>query len=256
MTADTTLGRRSFLGACCATAVLPSLSACGPRDRVETVEHPRGSGSDTVFILLPGFRDHAQDFVDYGLVDTIHSELGADVIATDATMSYYQRGKVTDFVGRDIVVPAAKAYRQVWLLGISMGGLGCNLVGRSYGDSITGILMIAPFLGRKSIHEEIQGAGGLANWEPTVSTHDVGRSNFEAATWEWLSGYAKGRPRPELFLGAGTEDQGAGFDILAGALPNDRVFEAPGGHKWTTWASLWPSMIDAAAPMIRGEIAA
>lgn len=254
MTATTTLGRRHFLGAMGAAAVLPGVAGCSPSDHVPKVEHPHTSGgSDTVFILLPGFRDHAEDFVEYGLVDTIHSEIGADVIATDATINYYTKGKITQFVGEDIVKPAAEKYRQVWLLGISMGGLGCSLVGRSYNDSVTGILMLAPFLGGKKIHKEIAAAGGPGSWEPSVQTEELGRDNFQDAIWEWLSGYAKGQPRPEMFLGAGTEDQGTGFELLAGTLPEERLFEQPGGHKWTTWATLWPGMLDAAKPFIEGQ---
>ena len=52
---------------------------------------------------------------------------------------------------------------------------------------------------------------------------------------------------PPLYLGFGLADRFASnHQLLAEALPQDRVFTTEGGHQWAPWRRLWARFLDRA----------
>ena len=50
---------------------------------------------------------------------------GLDCVAVDATIGYYLDGSVANRLQREIIELARTlGYREIWLVGVSMGGLG------------------------------------------------------------------------------------------------------------------------------------
>src|SRR6476659_4794331 len=79
-----------------------------------------------LFVFLPGRRDRASDFVRHEFVGLAQSRVrGLDCLTVDATLGYYLDGSVAERLQREIIEPArANGYREIWLMGVSMGGLG------------------------------------------------------------------------------------------------------------------------------------
>jgi hypothetical protein len=49
---------------------------------------------------------------------------------------------------------------------------------------------------------------------------------------------------PELWLMYGVDDFGVeAHQLLAAALPAERVETSSGGHAWTTWTRLWATLM-------------
>lgn len=142
-------------------------------------------------------------------------------------------------LGEDVLAPAKlRNYRQTWLIGLSMGGLGTLLYAHDHPRDITGVLALAPFMGTPPLTQEITDAGGLAKWRAPqkVVVRDEDTSLLEL--WRWLQALTAGRePGPRLYLGWGGEDElvGASNALLAGALPAQRRFNVPGKHERTAW---------------------
>ncbi|MBV8413658.1 MAG: hypothetical protein JO251_00430, partial [Verrucomicrobia bacterium] len=119
--------------------------------------------SQRLFIFLPGRRDRAADFARHGLINMAQRRVGdLDCVAVDATIGYYLDGSVADRIQREIVIPArAREYREIWLVGVSMGGLGAFFHERTFPGATDGLILLAPFLGDdRKLFADIDAAGG------------------------------------------------------------------------------------------------
>jgi pimeloyl-ACP methyl ester carboxylesterase len=89
---------------------------------------------EVLVIFLPGIGDFAEDFESRGFIESLEqSELKADAIAVDAHYGYYARRSLHERLAEDVVLPArSRGYSQIWLVGISMGGIGAALVTSRY----------------------------------------------------------------------------------------------------------------------------
>ena len=77
--------------------------------------------------LLARAANRASDFDRRGFITLAQRRIpGLDCVAVDATLGYYVNGSLADRLQREIIDPArALGYREIWLVGVSMGGLGC-----------------------------------------------------------------------------------------------------------------------------------
>ncbi|MFO0595225.1 MAG: alpha/beta hydrolase [Myxococcaceae bacterium] len=193
-------------------------------------------------VFLPGAGDSAASFERYGFVDALKQKgLSVDVIAADATLGYYMRGIMPERLDADVLqATRSKGYQQTWLIGMSMGGMGTLLYSHEHVDTVTGIFMLAPFLGDRSLTAEIHDAGGLAKWKAPAKVERITSDTYQRELWRWLQGVTAGTEKgPNLYLGWGTEDSLApSAAVLAEALPKGHVFTTPGPHKWAPWKAL------------------
>lgn len=192
-----------------------------------------------VIVFLPGLGDRPDYFDQHGFVDVAHAH-GFDAVALDAHFGYYREGVIKERLRADVLKGLADRYDEVWLVGISLGGLGSLLYGAEWGDEVTGIIVLAPYLGDPKVWQRIEAAGGVAAWNP--STAVVGESN-EARNlhqmWAWLKDTAKtGQPR--LFVGIGDRDRfRRSVQLIADVLPPGSTEVQPGGHTWTVWKPIF-----------------
>lgn len=215
--------------------------ACAPKTTIPIGTHPHAATatataaqSRTLLVLLPGRGDLGEDYTRHGFVARAHAEPGVDVVTVDAHFSYYADRTLRERLHEDVLAPARGRYEQIWLLGISMGGIGALLTAEKYPDDVDGILLIAPYLGRRRTIEAVAHAGGLAKWQPPAELA------WDERLWAWM----KSTETP-IYLAYGTEDFGArAHAVLAAALPKDRVLTAPGEHAWTTWTPLFDRLLD------------
>lgn len=200
-------------------------------------------------VFLPGVGDTATDFEEKGFVESLRERgLSVDVISAQATLSYYTRGTVVRRLGEDVFAPAKrKRYRETWLIGLSMGGLGTLLYAHDHPDEITGVLALAPFLGAHPVAAKIRKEGGLANWRAPEKVEPTDEDTSIRELWRWLQALTTGKEKgPKLYLGWGTEDEllSESNEVLATALPMKRKFPVAGGHKWTAWKKALDQFLD------------
>lgn len=205
-------------------------------------------------VFLPGRGDDAQDFEGHGFVADVRRR-GApiDVIAAQATLGYYARGTFADRLADDVIGPARRrGYEQIWLIGVSMGGLGTISYSRKFAEQITGVVALAPYLGEDDVIDEIYAQGGLARWKAPPKTEAVGEDNFQQQIWRWLQAATRGEePAPKLYLGYGRSDRLARGDALLGAaLPAEQKYVIDGGHDWKTWRTLLGMFLEQ-SPFVR-----
>jgi len=198
-------------------------------------------GSRDLLVCLPGIGDDATDFDDWGFVDLVRAHpWAADVILVDAHYGYYADRTILEQLHDDVLFPASSlGYRSVWLAGISLGGLGALLYASRYQQDIKGVVAIAPFLGARTLVQEITVAGGLAQWTSTIPSADAIQ-----AFWTWAHARARSPFTPEIYLAFGREDPFVeAHQLFASTLPPAHVLTAPGGHRWKVWQALWMAFL-------------
>lgn len=208
-----------------------------PLPSIETAEP--GSRNDTLVVMLPGFGDRAEAFIREGFQST-GARYGFDTVAVDAHFRYYRERSLLERLHEDIVLPARSAgYDSVWMLGISMGGLGSLLYASEHPEQVDGVILLAPFLGNRGAIREIVENGPLEEWNPD----DSDMQDYEIAIWSWIRDATRGPELTPLLLGYGLSDGMAeGYERLIDIIEPAGVYTGAGGHKWTTWGPLWEAI--------------
>ena len=213
-------------------------------------QHHRAPGDDPdriLLVMLPGAGFAAEDFARHGLVSATHGRgWPVDIVTTDPEVELYLEGGIAAALHREIVEPArAQGYARIWLLGVSLGGMGALLYASENAATIEGVVLLAPFLGTQGTIAELAKAGGFRAWSAASSA----ATPTEQRVLTWLQTYLEARPAsPALYLGFGHADRFAqGHRMLAAGLPAAHVHIATGGHDWDTWHTLWQSLLDAGA---------
>lgn len=212
--------------------------------------HHRAPGNDpdrVLLVMLPGAGFEAEDFARHGLVAAMHGRgWPVDIVTTSPPVELYLEDGIAAALHRDIIEPAqAQGYARIWLLGVSLGGMGALLYASEHAATIEGVVLLAPFLGTQGTIAELAKAGGFHAWSAASSA----ATPTEQRVLIWLQTYLAARPAsPALYLGYGHADRFLqGHQMLAAGLPEAHVHTATGGHDWDTWHTLWQSLLNAGA---------
>ena len=208
-------------------------------DRMESVP-----ATDTLLVMLPGATHKPRDLIDAGLVAALRGRgRTIDVAICDAHVGYYLERSIVERLEVNILANArARPYARVWLLGISLGGLGALLYARAHRDEIAGVVVLAPYLGVPGLMDEVTRAGGLDLWQPGT----IGALDDERGLLAWLQKQDPANPAlPPTYLGYGLADRfAAASRLLSQRLPPERVLTHPGTHDWSTWIALWNTLLE------------
>jgi pimeloyl-ACP methyl ester carboxylesterase len=235
-------------GAFCLSGCALGLLDAAPtpmREQVEFVDeaHP----SRCLVVFFPGVLDGDGTFEEHGFPRAMAARhVPTDWVAVNATLGYYTRRTVAERVRDDVLRPLrSRHYRQIWLVGVSMGGFGAVLVGRDQGSRIAGMVLISPFLGDLGDHgllTEIDDAGGLFKWDAAP----VANEDDQREGWRFLK-HAAEHPEgpPVVYLASAHHDPlNYGHRLLGEALPPERVIAIDGDHEWLTFERLWEQFLD------------
>lgn len=194
-------------------------------------------------VMLPGAGINVDDFASHGMVETVQACGGVvDVIAVRPALDLYLEGDIAAVLDETVIQPAlTQGYLRIWLLGISLGGMGALLYASRHAAVLEGLILLAPFLGTQGTIAEITATGGLTNWRSQGSHATASEQRILA----WLQGFVTSRPmRPTMYLGYGNADRFApGHRLLAQTLPPGRVMQCDGGHDWLSWLHLFRQIL-------------
>lgn len=191
--------------------------------------------------MLPGKGDAGESYSENRVVQRVQArESGIEVVTVDAHFGYYRERNLLPRLDEDILSALReRGIGEIWLVGTSMGGVGALLMAQEHPELVDGVVLVAPYLGRKDTLKSVAEAGGLASWQPPED-----RSDWDVSLWAWLKGYTSAEERPSIYLAYGEQDGGAEAQaMLADALPEGNVFTMEGGHGWKVWNPLWDEML-------------
>ena len=208
------------------------------RSFIDGCRHQRVAG--TRIICLPGAYDSPLDFREAGFSSAVARRgIALDLEYVDLDLQHLGDRSVLQRLRSDVVLPAREAGIACWLAGISLGGMLALDYAATYPQDLSGLCLLAPYLGNRMLTAEIRAASGLAAWEPG----ELAETDEERRIWR----YIKTRPRDSgpIYLGFGRADRFAeSHHLLAGSLPEDCVTVIEGGHEWPTWTALWENFLD------------
>lgn len=191
-------------------------------------------------VVLPGRGDDVEGLRKSGIAQAVQAAWpDADVVLTGLGLGYYFAGLAEKRLHDEVIEPARRrGYTQIWLVGASLGGMGSVMYDRAYPDEITGMVLLAPYLGDAPIQSEIARAGGVANWRPPAKPDAVTADNFQQELWRHVQTWSR---RPEaarnVWLAYGKGDRfSTSMPLLEAALRPDQVLVREGGHDWDVWS--------------------
>ena len=201
-------------------------------------------------VMLPGFGDGPQDFIDSGFVASVRdASSNLDVVAVNAHWGYYRDYTVVERLRQDVIQPALERYDHIWLVGISMGGFGAAAYAQTYPQHVEGLILLAPFMGSQEVVEQVLAAGALADWvSPDLTVIEDVRERRFFELWQFYQGYAAAPDRePRLYIGFGDQDHlRPPNQHVASVLDAQQSLMLAGGHKWTVWKPLFRELSERA----------
>ncbi|HUR39708.1 MAG TPA: hypothetical protein VM240_00920 [Verrucomicrobiae bacterium] len=233
---------RGHLALLAAAIGLPLFSACSvvgsPKDVVPVHKIAGNDPGKVLVVVLPGFAFDHDDLRDKGVATAIQKGWpSADVALVGATFPYYRTGVLVEKLHAQVIAPArAAGYRQVWLAGGSMGGMGTLLYEQAHPGELTGLVILSPFLGSDDLLDEIREAG-LERWSAGELSPVVDGDNYQRHVWKMIQGWgARPDPAARVWLACGTEDPlFKDVQVMAPVVPKDQYLPSPGGHSWDYW---------------------
>lgn len=191
-------------------------------------------------VVLPGRADDLDALRDSGMAEAIQGAWpDADVLLAELTLGYYMQGRAPERLHAEVIAPARErgGYREVWLVGASMGGMGVLLYDRLHPGEMDGLVLLAPYLGDRGLLRDIGDAGGIARWDAGPK-QDVNADTWQREMWRHIQGWSRDpRQAGRVWLAYGDRDRlRDAMPLLIPALPKDQVLVREGGHAWTVWS--------------------
>jgi Putative esterase len=190
-------------------------------------------------VMLPGRADDLQALGRSGMAEAIQDAWpDADVLFAELTFQYYMQGRAPQRLHEEVIAPArARGYREIWLGGASMGGMGALMYERAYPGEMNGLVLLAPYVGDRDLLEEIRDAGGVAQWNPGPA-QEVNRDTWQRELWRHLQTWSRDPQQAQrVWLAYGDKDRlREAMPLLTPLLPTEQVMVREGGHTWTVWS--------------------
>ena len=226
--------------------VVVFLGCSGSQDKkkLRSVRYSGMTGKRSLVVLLPTIGGKGSHYMSQGFLDEVWERgFEASLEVVDVKPSLYLGTRIVERLKTEVIEPAkAEGFREIYLVGISLGGHGALVYATKYPEDIDGLIMLAPFIGWDIASDAIEEAGGLEKWEdcPFLAW------NYACEVWKSLKDYiSDSENRRKVVLGFGREDKFADqCRVIAAVLPPEQVFTVPGGHDWVTWKKLFSKVAD------------
>lgn len=202
---------------------------------------------ECLVVMLPGLYDMPDQILSNGMVrEAARASSRCDFVAVDAHLGYFTAGTIVERLDRDILrIAEARGYRDVWVVGISMGALGALLVARAHPDRVRGVVLLSVWLGDEEVVGEAIDAGGLRAWEPPELAPDVAGLRADTTrALAWIRDRAESGAGPAVYVGVARDDRYAPMgELVAAEVPADRVVRVAGDHGWAAWRQMWGALL-------------
>lgn len=240
---------QGVLAACVLSFALAGCVARGdPSQPIPVATIAAKQAATRLVVVLPGRQDDLDRLQDSGMAAAIQSAWpDADVTYAELTLDFYRTGEAPRRLREEVIAPArAKGYREIWLAGASLGGMGTLVYDAQFPGELDGMLLLAPYLGDYDLLLEIDRAGGIARWNGGPS-QGFTQDSWQRDLWRYVKGLANDPARSaRIWLAYGDDDRlRKAMPLFTPALHPRQVFVREGGHAWTVWTPATRAMLEA-----------
>lgn len=203
---------------------------------MRTLIHPPPRPTQVAIALLSGTYSEPEDFAREGFHSAAREEgVEAEIVMAELRAAWFADGSVVERIHAGVVEPArARGRSRIWLAGISLGALASLCYAARHESDIAGIVLISPYPATREVLREMQEAGGLGQWKPSIPE----AGDLEREAWLWLAERRPGKPQVHCYFGSG-DRFAEGQRLMASTLEPRNVAELSGGHDWEAWRRLW-----------------
>jgi pimeloyl-ACP methyl ester carboxylesterase len=204
------------------------------------IESAAGAHAPGCIVLLPGALQELEDFRRAGFDEAFRQrQLPYQLLLAAPAPTHLGDRSWIEALQHEVIEPQRRVRRPLWLGGISLGAFRALRFAAEFPHGIDGLCLLAPYLGSRIIAAEVARCTSLAHWQPGM----LAAEDDERRVWSYVRDLRA--PRPEVFLGLGSDDRFADTQrLLAAALPPSSRVEAEGGHEWPVWRQLWEKFLD------------
>lgn len=201
-----------------------------------------GEKNDSLIIFLPGLFDNANRFKKEQFF-SLAREAGvkADMVAASIHVGHLLQEKMFARIEKDIYQPAKKAgYKNMWLVGMSLGGLNSLLFYQKYTSEICGVVLLAPYIVTDTLKKEFQKIGELKNWRLKSVENESVVNQRVRDLWVWLLAQDEKKYLQQIYLGFGEQDRYVDdIKLLQRVLDKKNVIAIEGKHDWVAGKKIW-----------------
>ena len=204
-----------------------------------------GEKTDRLIIFLPGLLDSASTFEEKEFFSLARKAgIKADMVAMGIHFGHLMENKMVERIELDVYLDAIKkGYKNIWLVGVSIGGLNSLLFYRKHAKGLCGVVALAPYVAGGVLFEELQ-KDGVDNWEPK-EVYDM--MLFEKKLqflWAWLQQQKSDNNLKSVYLGYGKQDRFIeAIKLLESILDKNNIIAIEGKHDWVTGKKVWQQQL-------------
>lgn len=202
-----------------------------------------GNKTENLIIFIPGLYDSQNKFKNELFFKTARDEaVDADLVAVNINVVHLADKMVGERIKKDVLNYVKNdGYKNIWVVGVSIGGLSSLVYLKNHGENICGVVVLAPYLGDDVLAEEMKQVGGLKNWVPDMGKLKDSIDVEVDTLWLWL---AKKNNFSNIYLGYGKQDDiTIGSLTLESLLDKKNVVAIDGEHDWETGRKIWETQL-------------
>lgn len=204
-----------------------------------------GEKTDRLIIFLPGLLDSASTFEEKEFFSHARKAgVKADMVAMSIHIRHLMENKMIERIEFDVYLDAIKnGYKNIWLVGVSIGGLNSLLFYRKHMKGLCGVVALAPYVAGGVLLEELQ-KDGIENWEPKEVYEMMLFEKKLQFLWAWLQQQQSDNNLKSLYLGYGKQDRFIeAIKLLESILDKKNIIAIDGEHDWETGQKVWQQQL-------------
>lgn len=196
-----------------------------------------------LIILLGGISTSVEYFEQHGWTEKLKQRYPEySLVVPELHYGYIVKDIYSKRLYEDIILPAKqRGIQSIWLVGISLGGLGAILTSDYSNNDIDRLYLLSPFLGNGAVQKQIRQVGSLKKWQAKSTVGDT----WEYKLWTHIKDITESNTENiPIYMGYGKQDSMRGLKYLAAALPEKQVISLSGGHKDAVFTMLFERMLE------------
>ena len=213
---------------------------------VDLIWDKTGKKTENLIIFFPGLYDSAEVFKDESFFSIARKEgVSADMVSANVNVYHLVKEMMIERIEKDVFEHAKKSgYKNIWLVGVSLGGLNSLLFNIKHEKDICGIVALAPYVANTPLMEDLRDAKEVENWKPDSDENKLTLEKRLQYLWVWLKEKSSKNELNNLYLGYGKQDRYIdAIKLFENILDKNHVVSVEGGHNWATGQKIWQKQL-------------
>ena len=204
-----------------------------------------GKKTDSLIIFFPGLYDTADKFKDekFFLIAR-KAGIKADMVSANINVFHLVNNMMIKRIETDVLQHAKEVgYKNIWLVGVSLGGLNSLLFYTKHERNICGVVTLSPFVANTPLIDDLKNAKEIKYWQPGSVDNKLTLEKKLRFLWVWLKQQSLNNNLKQIYLGYGKQDRFAeAIKLFENILDKNNIVYVEGEHNWETGQKIWQKL--------------